>query len=196
MAGGRPREFDVETALDRAMDVFWKRGYESASLPELTAAMGINKPSLYAAFGSKEQLFRKAVERYLGGPGSHVSEAMKLPTARDAVEAMLDGGIEVVTDPKHPGGCMLLQSSMGVGAEAECLKREVTAIREAGLELLSNRLERGKHAGELPSDADCGDLARYFTTVMHGMAVQASGGATKAQLERVAAIAMQSWPGK
>ena len=127
MPGGRPREFDCETALDRAMDVFWKRGYEAASLPELTAAMGINKPSLYAAFGSKEQLFRKAVERYLGGPAGYVGEAMNQPTARAAIETMLNGSVEMSTDPKHPGGCLIIQAALACGAEAECLKNEMAA---------------------------------------------------------------------
>ena len=194
MPGGRPREFDLNDALDRAMDVFWKRGYEAASLPELTKAMGINKPSLYAAFGSKEQLFRKAVERYLSGPAGYMNESMKLPTARAAVEAMLHGAVEMVTDPKHPGGCLIIQGALSCSEEAECLKNEMVALREAGMNLLRKRLEAAKKAGELPDDVDCGDMARYFMCVTHGMAVQAAGGATKKQLQRVAAIALKAWP--
>ena len=195
MPGGRPREFDCEAALDRAMDVFWKRGYEAATLPELTAAMGINKPSLYAAFGSKEQLFRKAVERYLIGPAGYLQEAMKQPTARAAVEAMLNGAIQMATDPKHPGGCLIIQGAMSCGAEAECLKNELTALREAGVTLVRKRLDAAKRDGELLADVDCADLARYFATVMHGMSVQASGGATRKQLQRVAMLALKAWPG-
>lgn len=195
MPGGRPREFDCETALDRAMDVFWKRGYEAATLPELTAAMGINKPSLYAAFGSKEQLFRKAVERYVNGPAGYLKEAMQRATAREAVEAMLAGGIDVVTDPKHPGGCLIIQGALSCSEDAECLKNEMAALREAGMNLLRKRLEVAKREGELPAQTDCADLARYFMCVSHGMAVQAAGGATKKQLQCVAAVAMQAWPG-
>ncbi|MFO0804926.1 MAG: TetR/AcrR family transcriptional regulator [Gemmataceae bacterium] len=194
MPGGRPREFDVNQALDRAMDVFWKRGYEAATLPELTAAMGINKPSLYAAFGSKEQLFRKAVERYVNGPAGYLSEAMRQPSARAAVEAMLAGGIDVVTDPNRPGGCLIIQGALSCSEDAECLKNEMAALREAGMHLLRKRLEAAKRDGELPSDTDCADLARYFMCVMHGMAVQAAGGATRKQLQSVVAVAMRAWP--
>ena len=194
MPGGRPREFDENEALDRAMDVFWKRGYEAATLPELTAAMGINKPSLYAAFGGKEQLFRKAMERYANGPAGYLKRAMEQPVARAAVEAMLLGGIDVVTDPKHPGGCLIIQGALSCSEEAECLKNEMIALREAGMNLLRKRLETAKRDGELPTDADCADLARYFMCVAHGMAVQAAGGATRKQLQRIAAIAMKAWP--
>lgn len=194
MALGRPREFDLNQALDRAMDVFWKRGFDAATLPELTAAMGINKPSLYAAFGSKEQLFRKAVERYVSGPAGYVNESMKLPTARAAVKAMLSGAVEMATDPKHPGGCLIIQGAMSCGPDAECLKNEMTALREAGIALVRKRLEAAKRDGELPGSIDCADLARYFATVMHGMAVQAAGGATRKQLQRVVTLALGVWP--
>src|SRR3954467_12458672 len=99
---GRPRAFDADRALDRALTVFWKKGYEGASLPELTKAMGINRPSLYAAFGNKEALFRKAVERYAQGPAGYAREALELPTARQVVERLLRGGICVATGPKGP----------------------------------------------------------------------------------------------
>jgi AcrR family transcriptional regulator len=194
MPGGRPREFDVNEALDRAMDVFWKRGYEAASLPELTAAMGINKPSLYSAFGSKELLFRKAVQRYVSGPAGYMNEAMKKPTSRAAMEAMLSGAVEMVTDPKHPGGCLIIQGAMSCSAEAECLKNEMIALRESGMNLVRDRLETGKRDGDLPAAVDCGDLARYFMCVTNGMAIQAAGGATRTQLQRVAALALKTWP--
>ena len=194
MPGGRPREFDVNEALDRALDVFWKRGFEAATLPELTAAMGINKPSLYAAFGNKEQLFRQTLERYVNGPAGFVKESMAQPTARAAIEVLLNGTISAATDPKHPGGCLVIQSALTCGEEAGVLKRELAAIRDRGFVLLLKRLESAKRAGELPPDADCADLARFFTTVVHGLAVQAAGGATRTQLHRVAALALKAWP--
>lgn len=190
MPGGRPREFDVDQALDRALDVFWKRGYEAATLPELTAAMGINRPSLYAAFGNKEGLFRQALNRYVNGPAGYLKRSMEEPTIRKAIEAMLAGAISVCTDPKHPGGCLVIQGALACGEEAECLKRELTAIRDSGTELLRKRLEKAKRDGELTTSVNCTDLARYFSTVVHGMAVQAAGGATRKQLERVAALAL------
>src|SRR5262245_63511915 len=104
---GRPREFDTEEALDAALEVFWRKGYEGASLPDLTEAMGINRPSLYAAFGNKEELFRRVVARYIEGPGTCVREALALPTARAAAAALLEATIDIVTDAKNPRGCLL-----------------------------------------------------------------------------------------
>src|SRR6266404_3298466 len=106
---GRPRAFDADRALDRALAVFWRNGYEGASLPTLTKAMGINRPSLYAAFGNKEALFRKAVERYDRGPASYTYKALKQPTARKVVEALLKGIVALLTTPKNPGGCLMVQ---------------------------------------------------------------------------------------
>src|SRR4051812_12601073 len=107
MPSGRVRQFDVNEALDRAMEVFWKRGYEGATLDELTAAMGINRPSLYAAFGNKEELYRKALDRYRTGPVAFFAEALARPTAREVAEALLRGTVRMLTDKAHPGGCMV-----------------------------------------------------------------------------------------
>src|SRR5947207_13461768 len=106
---GRPRAFDADKALDKALKVFWRKGYEGASLPDLTAAMGINRPSLYAAFGNKEELFRKVIARYVDGPASFVRKALEAPTARVAAERLLSGAIALVTDPRNPRGCLLVQ---------------------------------------------------------------------------------------
>src|SRR5947199_5777311 len=111
MRTGRPRQFDADLALDRALAVFWRRGYEGATLDDLTAAMGINRPSLYAAFGDKERLFRRALERYVSGPAGYVHTAMSRPTAREAAEALLAGTVALLTDPHHPGGCLVVQGA-------------------------------------------------------------------------------------
>src|SRR5213080_2599662 len=105
---GRPREFDPDEALDRALEVFWGQGYEGTTLPELTAAMGINRPSLYAAFGNKEQLFRKALDRYGAGPVAFVAAALQEPTARGVAEAMFRGGLRLMSDKGKPRGCMVV----------------------------------------------------------------------------------------
>src|SRR5215470_3064206 len=112
MAMGRPREFDVDQALERALQVFWRKGYEGASLPDLTEAMGINRPSLYAAFGNKEGLFRAVVERYVEGAASCVRQALEQSTARAVAEALLAATIDVVTDSKNPRGCLLVQGAL------------------------------------------------------------------------------------
>ena len=119
MPSGRTRQFDVDEALDRALEVFWGRGYEGATLPELTRAMGINRPSLYAAFGNKEQLFRKALDRYQTGPLSFLTEALRKPTARAAVEAMFSGFVRMQRDRDKVRGCLIVSGALACGEEAE-----------------------------------------------------------------------------
>jgi AcrR family transcriptional regulator len=195
VAKGRPREFDVDEALDRALRVFWRRGYEGATLPDLTAAMGINRPSLYAAFGSKEELFRKALDRYVEGPAAFVREALNEPTARAVAERLLGGTIDLVTDRRNPRGCLIVQGALACGETAESVRREVAARRVAGEVAVRQRFERARADGDLPAEADAADLARYVVTVMRGMAVQATGGASREDLRRVAELALQAWPG-
>ena len=194
MPRGRPREFDVDDALDRALLVFWRKGYEGASLPELTRAMGINRPSLYAAFGNKERLFRRALDRYAEGPAAYVGEALAEPTARAVAERLLRGAAELLAGPRSPRGCLLVQGALACGEGAEPVRRELVARRAAGEAALRKRFERAAAEGDLPAGADCGDLARYVVTVIHGMAVQAAGGAGREQLRRVAEIALRAWP--
>lgn len=192
MPSGRVRQFDTDKALDRAMDVFWKRGYEGATLDELTAAMGINRPSLYAAFGNKEELYRKALDRYRSGPVAFVAEALGKPTAREVAEALLRGTVRMLTDRSHPGGCMVIRGTLACGAEAEGVRQEVLALREQAVGEIRGRFERAVKDGDLPKGTDCTALARYVTTVMHGMAVQPM---TAKELNRVVELAMRAWPG-
>jgi AcrR family transcriptional regulator len=192
---GRPREFDVDLALDRALQVFWRRGYEGATLPDLTAAMGINRPSLYAAFGSKEELFRKALDRYVEGPAAFVREALHEPTALAVAQRLLRGTTDLVTHRRNPRGCLVVQGALACGETAETVRRELSARRAAGEVALRQRFERARADGDLPADADAGDLARYVVTVMRGMAVQAAGGASREDLRRVAELALRAWPG-
>src|SRR5438876_1611267 len=123
---GRPRAFDVDEALDQALKVFWRKGYEGTSLPDLTRAMGINRPSLYAAFGNKEALFRKALDRYAQGPAAYVREALSKPTARAVVQHLLLGAVEMATDPRHPRGCLAVQGALACGDEAECVRKHLS----------------------------------------------------------------------
>jgi AcrR family transcriptional regulator len=194
MSSGRVRQFDADDALDRALEVFWARGYEGATLPELTAAMGINRPSLYAAFGNKEQLFHRALDRYQAGPQSFVAEALKKPTARDVAEAVFSGFVKMQRDRSGPRGCMIVSGALACGEEAEPVRRELARLRRATVAALRERFERAVREGDLPAGTECATLARYIATVLNGLAVQAASGATETELRRVAAMAMRAWP--
>jgi AcrR family transcriptional regulator len=193
-ASGRPREFDADEALDRAMRVFWSRGYEGASLIDLTQAMRINRPSLYAAFGDKESLFRRVVNRYVDHHASHVADALEKPTARAVVEALWRGGVELVTGADSPGGCLLVQGALACGTTAKSVQRELVRRRGAGEAALRSRFERAISEGDLPRSADPASLARYAATVSYGLAVQAAGGASRRDLREVVEIALRCWP--
>lgn len=194
MKTGRPRQFDPDDALDKAMGVFWRHGYEGATVDELTTAMGINRPSLYAAFGGKEELFRKVLDRYTNGPAGYIAVAVALPTAREAVESLFAGTLRMLFDKKHPGGCLVVQAALACGEGSEVIRQELAAVRVEGLKAIRERFEKGRAAGELPADTDCEVLARYFVTVLHGLSVQATSGATRQQLERVVEIVLRAWP--
>ena len=195
MPKGRPREFDTEKALDIALLLFWKRGYEGTSLAALTESMGINTPSLYAAFGNKEELFKKVLDRYLEKPASYLPKALTHRTARGAAENLLNGAIDMVTNRRHPDGCLLVQGALASGPMTENMRAELSRRRASAEAAVRRRFERAIAEGDLPRDADAARLARYMITVIWGLSVEASGGATKAQLKEVADMALRSWPG-
>jgi AcrR family transcriptional regulator len=191
---GRTRQFDVDEALDCALEVFWTHGYEGATLPELTKAMGINRPSLYAAFGNKEQLFRKALDRYQTGPMSFLPEALRKPTARAVVEAIFSGFIRMQRNRDKPRGCLAVSGALACGEQAEMVRRELARLRQAVVKALRMRFEQAAQDGDLAADADCATLARYVATVLNGLAVQSASGATEKELRLVSAQAMKAWP--
>jgi AcrR family transcriptional regulator len=191
---GRPRSFDIDRALDRALQVFWRKGYEGTSLSDLTKAVGVNRPSLYAAFGEKEALFRKALDRYLNGPAAYVREALKEPTARAVVERLLRSAADLNAAPGNPGGCLMVQGALACGEEADSMRRELAACRAAGEAALRRRLERAKSDDDLPADTDPADLARYVATILYGIAVQAAGGASRSKLQRVVEMTLRTLP--
>jgi AcrR family transcriptional regulator len=194
MPSGRTRQFDADKALYRALEVFWARGYEGATLPELTKAMGINRPSLYAAFGNKEQLFRKALDHYRTGPLSFWAEALEKPTAREVVEAIFSGFVRMLRGRDKVRGCLIVSGALACGEEAEPVRRELSRLRQSAVTALRARFERAVQEGDLPDRTDCATLARYIATVMHGMAVQAASGVTEKQLRLVSRMAMRGWP--
>jgi AcrR family transcriptional regulator len=194
MARGRPREFDTEKALDAALDLFWRHGYEGTSLAALAQAMGVNTPSLYAAFGNKESLFKAVLERYLQRPASYLRIALAEPTARGVAEQALSGAIGMAVDPRHPDGCLLVHGALATSPTGETIRQELNRLRAAGEAAVRERFERAIAEGDLPASVNPAQLARYLMTVIWGLSVQVAGGASETQLREVAEMALRNWP--
>ena len=189
MAGGRPRAFDADAALDRALEVFWRQGYEGTSLTDLTTALGINRPSLYAAFGNKEELFLKALERYNSGPGAYAADALAAPTVREVVRRLVRGAVELTTGRHTPPGCLAVHGVHACDPDSAAVRQAAIACRMAGETALRRRFER---AADLPEGCDGATLARLVHTITDGIAVQAASGRTRDELHRVADLALRA----
>jgi AcrR family transcriptional regulator len=191
---GRPRAFCEMSALDTAMRVFWEKGYEGATLDDLTRAMGINRSSLYATFGDKEKLFRQVIVRYAGGPGAYIYEALTRPTAREVIETLLRRSVNLLADPTHPPGCLSLQGGLACGSGAEAVKQAMIDWRKRGEAEIQKRMQQARSEGDLPYGVSPKDLARYVSILLNGLAVQAANGATQAEMTRAVELALQSMP--
>ena len=182
---GRPRGFDRDIALRRAMELFWRHGYEGVSMADLTAAMGIAAPSLYAAFGSKEALFREAVDLYRSTNGSATRRALDCErTARGAIEAMLRDNADAFTDPGLPNGCFVILGAVNTAPEHEGVRAHLLDLR---------RLEQGKAAGEFPPNLDLGPLAGFTSTVLAGLSIKARDGTGRREMHAIIDHAMAAW---
>lgn len=195
-ARGRPRSFDRDEALRQAMETFWALGYEGASMSELTRAMGVGSPSLYAAFGSKDELFREAAALYERDFGAGLDKAIKAaPTAKDAVAAFLNLSADMLSRPDRPPGCMIVLTAVnGYGARQEtrdALKASRLGVRAT----LQRRIAAGVAAGELRQGLDIAAIAGFYVTVQQGMSIQAVDGASPETLRAVADAAMAAWDG-
>lgn len=191
---GRPRSFERTEALRQAMEIFWSKGYEGASLADLTSAMGINAPSLYAAFGSKEALFREAVQRYADTEGARTRRALlEAPDARAAIEGMLLAGAQTCTLNGKPPGCLMVLGAAAGPAQHAPVRGWLCEHRRNMQALILQRLEQGRRDGEIGPDADLAALAAFYATVLHGMSIQARDGADRAALQAVARQAMHAW---
>ena len=193
---GRPREFCVDAALAAALRVFWSKGYEGASMADLTEAMGITKPSLYAAFGNKEALFNKALDLYEREKTDYMRAALDAPTAHGVAERLMYGALDMYSCPENPNGCLGVINSVACGAEAECIRDAVVARSAAAKQAMLERFTRAKAEGDFPEDVDPAGIAAFLTAMNQGMAVQAGAGATRAELERLVETGLKLWPGR
>lgn len=194
MVKGRPRTFDKAVALDTALRLFWKHGYEGTSTAMLANAMGINMPSLYAAFGNKEKLFIQAVQRYAELNGRMYHDAFRKKTAREVAQSILEGEVELVTREDWPNGCLMMQGALATSPESEPIRQMMADMRGGAEGWICDRFRQAQLDGDLPADADPAALACYIMSLNSGLALQAKSGVSRKQLEKVVQIAMQNWP--
>lgn len=190
---GRPRSFDREKALRQAARLFWERGYEGVSLSDLTEAMGIRPPSLYAAFGSKDALFREAVNLYAATEGADGGAFAEAATAKEAVEAMLQGMARRLARVGQPAGCLVVLGALNCAPHNNSVARFLSGYRQQSSLVLRKRLLRGQVEGDVSRNADVGALADYYTSVGHGLSLLARDGANEQRLMSVVNCAMASW---
>ncbi|MEX1141015.1 MAG: TetR/AcrR family transcriptional regulator [Thermoleophilaceae bacterium] len=191
---GRPRSFDRDAALRRAMEVFWERGYEGTSIADLTAAMGIGAPSLYAAFSCKEELFQEAVALYDATEGEATNRALRdEPTARSAVEAMLRDNARNYARADRPTGCMIVLAATTASPRNDAIRALLAASRQRSIEALERRLEQGIADGDVPAKTDTASLAAFYVTVLEGLSIRARDGTSQETLDAIADYAMASW---
>ncbi len=191
---GRPRKFDKQQALDAALKLFWNHGYDNTSVAQLSDAMGIKPASIYAAFGSKEELFMAVVERYGELNGGLYAQSLVKPSAREVAESILTGEVELVTRKDWPDGCLVVQGALTTTPDSENIRQFMNGVRNIPVGWMRDRFVRAQEEGDLPPDADPETLAVYIMTVNCGLAVMARSGASREQLEQVVVQAMQSWP--
>ena len=191
---GRPRKFDRDQALRQAMEVFLERGYDGASVGDLTAAMGINAPSLYAAFGCKEALFREALDLYVNIAGPRTMDALgkRDLSARAAIEGMLREAARRFGEGR---GCLVVLGATHRSADNEAVFHDLAERRGETQESIRRRLKQGIADGDVPASADIGPLAAFYATVLNGLSLQARDGASRKQLMGVVDCAMKAWDG-
>jgi AcrR family transcriptional regulator len=189
---GRPRAFNIDEALEKALHLFWRKGYEGTSLTDLTEAMGINRPSLYAAFGNKETLFRKVLDLYSEQQTPYMNQALEEPTARKVIEWMMYGLVDLLTNPGNPPRCLFVQSVLSCADPSDPLHQELAQCRVLSETKICDRLQRAVAEGDLPSDTDPAALARFVLTVNFGLSVQAASGASRAELLQVVETALRA----
>lgn len=188
---GRPREFDRDQVLERAMLAFWQRGYEGTSMADLVQAMGIASARIYAAFGSKQALFREAIQRYESGAGCFADRALAEESlVREAVSRMLRDAVTTYTEPSRPQGCMVVMAATNFAQENEEVAAWLAVHRRQRTQSIINRLQRAMDEGELRQDTDVQALGDFYATQLHGISVQARDGISRSRLLAAAAAAI------
>ena len=193
---GRPREFCVDQALVAALRVFWSKGYEGASMTDLTEAMGITRPSLYAAFGNKEELFRKALDLYEREKLGYIGEALKARTAPGVAQHLLENALANQTGASEPHGCLGVISSVACGAEAESIRQDVLERGKVARAAIVERMEQALADGDFSGPVDADGMTTYLMALLQGMAVQAGAGATREELQRLVDTSLAVWPSR
>jgi len=188
---GRPRGFEENAALDAAARVFWEKGFEGATLSDLECATGINRSSMFAAFGNKEALFKLAWDRYMDTELSYVKEAFEKPTLHEFIEFSLHATVAHLSNPKNPGGCLSVHGALATGDEGSRVKQWIIEARKRGHLLIKKRFEQARASGEIKKDIDPDGFARLFSTLIQGLGVQAASGATKSDLNKTIRVALQ-----
>jgi AcrR family transcriptional regulator len=188
---GRPIGFDKDAALEAAMLLFWERGFEGASMAELTQAMGLSPSSIYAAFGDKQALFSLAVRRYLNTRAQYATEALQEQTLERVIRALFDNTVAFLTTPGHPPSCMTLAGAIGCSVNAAPARDLLTEVRKQNEAAMRARLLKARKSGELSKDIDVKDYTRYLSSILAGLSVQAANGSTKAELRRTAEMALR-----
>jgi AcrR family transcriptional regulator len=188
---GRPIGFDKDKALEAAMLLFWKRGFEGTSMADLTRAMNLNPSSIYAAFGDKHALFQRAVKRYMDSRAQYATKALKEPTLEKVIRALFDNTVAFLTTPGHPPTCMTLAGAMGCSVDAAPARDLMTEIRKQNQVAMKERLLKARKSGELSKDVNVDDYTRYLSSILAGLSVQAANGSTKAELQRAAQMALR-----
>ena len=192
---GRPREFDTDVALAAALRVFWTKGYEGTSLSDLTDAMGVTRPSLYAAFGNKESLFKHALDLYEEEKMAYVGKALEAKTARGVAQSILCGAIENVTSG-DARGCMGVISSVACQSVEESIRDDINRRSESSHNALVARMQKGIDDGDFNAPTDAEAITRYLKAVLQGMSVQAQAGATADELRQIAEATLAGWPSR
>lgn len=191
---GRPSAFNKDEVLEKALQVFWLRGYEAASMAEITDAMGISRPSIYNAFGNKEALFDQVLQKYVDGPVSFVRKSIQEPTAKQVVEKFLTGTVELFTNDQLRRGCLIAQAALSCSQESSLVKQKLIQRRNNYETAMRIRFESAQKSHDLPSNTNPATLAKYIVTVQQGMSLQATSGATKADLMGIVNIVLDNWP--